>query len=230
MTGTQSGSGDEPDGSVPKAKVDNIQSNLEVVLYALAKLGGARRKIATEEIAVEASRLAPDRFSWVLQKYRQFPDKLVTKTTLEDAKKTKYGELVLGQYTRDPASDGWTLTAEGARWLGSNETRIAAALERGITQTPKLRPIEVRRFRLRITRDPAYQLFAKTGSVQEVSWYVFADMLQVSPDAPVDIVRRKFDQLLTTAVLASDNEVIGFLQACEAHFARHLRSSKEERP
>jgi hypothetical protein len=39
-------------------------SNIDVVLYALFKLGGDERKIHTEEIAYEAYSLAKERFGW----------------------------------------------------------------------------------------------------------------------------------------------------------------------
>ncbi len=38
-------------------------SNVDVVLYALFKLGGDERKIHTEEIAYEAHSLAKERFA-----------------------------------------------------------------------------------------------------------------------------------------------------------------------
>lgn len=100
-----------------------VRSNLEIVVYGLGKLGGALRKVPTEDIAHEAFQLAPDRFSWVLERYGRFPDKLVTKTALEDAAKAKYGALVRGSYARETAKDGWFLTPEGTRWLSQNEER-----------------------------------------------------------------------------------------------------------
>jgi len=38
--------------------------NIDVVVYALFKLGGYERKIHTEEIAYEAYCLAKERFAW----------------------------------------------------------------------------------------------------------------------------------------------------------------------
>jgi hypothetical protein len=102
-----------------------IRSNLDVVVYAVGLLGGAHNLVATEAIAYQAFQLAPDRFSWVSKEFRRFPDKLVTKTALEDAAKRQYGALVQGKYKRDAArGDGWGLTTEGIRWLRENQERI----------------------------------------------------------------------------------------------------------
>jgi hypothetical protein len=64
-------------------------SNIDVVLYALFKLGGDERKIHTEEIAYEAYSLAKERFGWRLSRFRDmgFPDKEPVRRALMDAAK-----------------------------------------------------------------------------------------------------------------------------------------------
>jgi hypothetical protein len=204
----------------------DIQSNLDIVMYALGRLNGSTQKISTERIAHESFKLTPDRFSWILQEYRHIPDKYVAKTTLEDAAKKKYGALVQGQYARDQSRDGWTLTPAGVRWLEQNGERIAKALGQVTAHKPKLSPLEVKRFKSRMAKDRAFRIFATTGSVNEVSHYMLADMLQASPDARHDVLRHKFDHLQSTAQLAADNDILAFLHACRAHFSNLLESEE----
>lgn len=207
---------------------DEIQSNLDVVLFVLDGLGGATVKVPTERIAFESARLAPDRFCWVMQEYRHFPDKDVARIALEDAAKTKYGQLVQGKHAREQSRDGWVLTPSGVRWLKSNRERIAAALSHDERDVHRLSPIEDKRFRSRMNRDRAFQRFSKTGTLEDVSWYMLADLLQVSPDSPADILNRKFNHLLATAELINDKPIISFLQACRDRFADFIDSPQED--
>ena len=64
-------------------------SNVDISLFALVRLGGTTKKIHTEHIAWEAYQLAPERFSWRLQEFRDqgFPDKTPVRFALEQAKK-----------------------------------------------------------------------------------------------------------------------------------------------
>src|SRR3990167_5646274 len=98
-------------------------SNWEIVVYVLHSLGGSLRFISTEDIAKKCFELAPDSFSWI--KYPEYPDKEVVRRALFHAR----DEVALirgragkgkGQATRtnaEPALDGWSLTAEGAKWI-----------------------------------------------------------------------------------------------------------------
>jgi len=208
---------------------DAIQSNLDVVVYALGQLGGSAQKVSTEHIAHESFKLSPNRFSWILQEYRHIPDKYVSKTALEDAAKRKYGALVHGKYARDQSRDGWMLTPAGVRWLEENGERIAKALTQFAPHNPKLSPLEVKRFKSRMAKDRAFQIFMATGTLDEVSHYMLADMLQASPDARRDVLQRKYDHLLSTAQLARDNDILAFLQTCGRHFT-NLLGSVEDTP
>jgi hypothetical protein len=171
--------------------------------------------------------LAADRFSWVLPEYKEFPDKEVVRSALADAEKPQHGRLVEGKYARDTSKDGWLLTAAGIRWLEENRHRITLALQ--VPEAPEIRlsPTEVRRFGARLRRDPAFQLYSRTGSVAEMSRFMFSDMLQCSPDAPTDLLRLKFERLLSQAVLADDEELKAFLTECQMRFADLLGGGEE---
>jgi hypothetical protein len=51
---------------------------------------------------------------------------------------------------------------------------------------------------------------------------MFTDMLGCSPDATKDIIKQKFDRLLTTAKLVNDSEIIKFLEVCSSTFSALL--------
>ena len=92
-------------------------------MLALGKLGGAHKKVFSEPVAEEAHRLAPDVFGWELPEYRRkgWPDKEKIRVALIRLRSDEGGRLVSGQYYKDPAQDGWTLTAAGVKWLQENE-------------------------------------------------------------------------------------------------------------
>jgi hypothetical protein len=205
-----------------------IQSNLDIVMFALGKLGGSTQKVSTEHIAHESFKLSADRFAWVLPEYRHIPDKYVVKTTLEDAAKQKYGGLVDGQYARDQSRDGWMLTPAGVRWLEVNGDKIAKRLGDLSPHRPKLPPLEVKRFKSRMAKDRAFQTFKATGSMDGVSHYMLADMLQASPDARRDVLRYKLNHLQSTAELSGDSDILAFLRACRRHFSKLFESEEDE--
>jgi hypothetical protein len=80
-------------------KVNEV-SNVDVVVYVLALLGGVEKTVYSEDVAARCYEVAPSRFSWQLPKYRQkgWPDKYIVRAGLEDAKKEKHGALVVGAY------------------------------------------------------------------------------------------------------------------------------------
>ena len=116
-------------------------TNIDIVLYALFRLGGYKHKVHTEEIAYEAYKLAKDRFGWRLTKFREldFPDKEPVRISLMDAAKEKYGSLVEGRSGVESTGkqvDGWTFTPDGARWMRDQINRIESNLG---TDQPRLK-------------------------------------------------------------------------------------------
>lgn len=193
---------------------DPFSSNMEVVVYALALLGGVTKKVSTEDIAIKAFEIAPDRFSWILAKHSEYPDKLVAKTALEDAAKKRNGNYVIGRYARDTSKDGWTLTPDGITWINSNKKRIEVNIVKQ-ENTPSLRPTDMKRFLSKVQSSAAYKQYIETGSIGEVSVYLILDLLQASPDAPKDIFKAKINRLKKIGQLSKDKEIIKFLTACE---------------
>lgn len=200
----------------------NELSNIDIALFALYKLGGISKKIHTESIAWEAFQLARERFSWRLPEFREkgFPDKTLVYFALGDAKKKKYGKLVTGRAGGDinrPELEGWRFTPQGAEWIKKNESRISQALKQKAPDLPKL---VAERFVKQLKTDPSFTSFIKNGNLDDVSSFMFTDMLACAPDAPKEIIKQKFERLLTTANLINDKEIIKFLKACEVKFAQ----------
>jgi hypothetical protein len=129
-------------------------SNVEVVVLAVYRLGGERASQDTEDIAVEADRVAPGRFRW--RKYPEFISDELIRVYLSDAKKHRNGALLAGDGSR-----GWRLTLAGAT--------VAAKLDGTRTNARQRTPAEVlKRRRLeknRLLDLPAWSKHADGGSV-----------------------------------------------------------------
>jgi hypothetical protein len=209
---------------VKKEPSKNDLSNMDIALFALYKLGGTSKKVHTENVAWEAYKLAKERFSWRLPEFREkgFPDKTPVRFALEQAKKKENGKLVTGRAGGDinrPELEGWRFTPQGAEWIKKNEDRISKALKQKAPALPKL---EAERFIKQLKSDPSFTSFIRNGNLDEVSSYMFTDMLACAPDAPKEIIKQKFERLLTTANLVNDKEITTFLKACEIKFSQFV--------
>ncbi|MEK7070192.1 MAG: hypothetical protein AAB966_00115 [Patescibacteria group bacterium] len=198
-------------------------SNIDVVLYALFKLGGILKPIHTEEIAWEAFKLAKERFSWRLTKFRAkgFPDKSPVRFALENAKKEESGRLIEGRAGGDASGEleGWLFTPNGARWIKENEDRIIKLLKQSSMTIPKR---EAERFIKKIQNDPLYKSYKKNNNLDEASIYMFADMLVCAPDSSKNIIRKKFDQLFSYSILVDSYDIGTFFQACKEKYQDFL--------
>jgi hypothetical protein len=195
-------------------------SNIDVVLFALYRLGGINTKIHTEKIAWEAYHLDKERFSWQLPEFieKGFIDKTVVFHSLGDAKKKKYGALVSGGGRRDTRRlerEGWRFTMSGAKWITANEERIAKLLKQ---EKPGVHQRDATRFIKRIKSDFAFKQYEKDNGVENISKYHFTDMLSCPPDAPKEIARRLFEQLRTEAEIVNDKQIINFFELCQQKF------------
>lgn len=207
-----------------KIPAKNDLSNIDIALFALYKAGGISKKVHTEKIAWEAYQLAKERFSWRLPEFRKkgFPDKTPVRFALEQAKKKENGKLVAGRAGGDinrPELEGWRFTPEGAEWIKNNESRLLKALKLEAPNMPKL---EAERFLKRLKSDPAFISFTRNGNLNEVSPYMFTDMLACAPDALKEIIKQKFERLSTSATLVNDKEITIFLKACETKFSQFI--------
>jgi hypothetical protein len=206
-------------------KGDDLKS-MHIAVYALSLLGGAHQKIHTEVVAEKCLELAPDRFKWT---HFAYPDKELVRKALFHASEAKNGSLVEGRSgieQRGKSRDGWQLTPAGAAWVRTNEhTFDVVGKTRSSDVIPKR---DAERLLKKMRSEPAYQIFSKTGNMQEISPYMFTDLLNCSPDAPTETIATKFRRLWANAEIIGDKDVINFLKACEGRFANLVLAGARE--
>jgi hypothetical protein len=91
---------------------------------------------------------------------------------------------------------------------------------------PRLPPVQIKRLRLRLDRNPIYTQYASSGTLEGVSRFMVADLLQASPDAPHDLLKSKLDRLISIAELAQDEKILSFLRALYKYFSEVLSQDK----
>lgn len=200
-------------------------TNVDVAVLALAQLGGATKKVHSEDIAAKAFELAPEKFSWRLPEYRNkgWPDKELVRAALVNAQTKEYGELVRGAYNTDLSKDGWSLTAAGSGWVMTNEPRILDRLGRDQSKIPKQ---EALRYCKKIKGEPLFKKFLAEGNLASATQYQFTDLLECSPDAPKEILQTKFDRLLAIAYIVQNADILSFLESCKSRFSGLLTTSE----
>jgi hypothetical protein len=200
-------------------KTNEDIKSMHIAVYALSLLGGTHTKVHTEDIANKCMEVAPSRFRW--ERY-DYPDKELVRKALVHAGEKKNGSLVTGRSgmeQRGKSRDGWQLTPAGAEWLRKNES----ILQKGLTNTSTVIPKrEAQRFLSKIRSEPVFHMFVAKRNLSGVSRYMFTDLLNCSPDAPIETIKIKFNRLLSIAELVNDREVLEFLASCKAQFAALL--------
>ena len=99
----------------------------EIVVLAVADLGGAARFVDTEDVAIRSHELAPSLFSW--RKHPQQVNLEIVRVSLSDAKKQKNGQLLSGS-----GRDGWRLTRKGLDWVSSGTAPKQVAARGAVTK------------------------------------------------------------------------------------------------
>jgi len=196
---------------------DEIKS-LHIAVYALSLLGGAHRKVHTEDIAQKCLEIAPDRFKW--EKY-DYPEKELVRKALFHASEARNGAFVAGRTgmeQRGKSRDGWQLTPAGAAWARENEALFKQSVQ-GEAAAEAIPKREAERLLKKLRSDAAYQAFEKAGDAASITRYMFTDLLNCSPDAPPETIRTKFRRLLSTAELIGDEQMLRFLKLCEQQFS-----------
>lgn len=202
--------------------------NHEIATLALASLGGTAKRIHTEEIAERAMELAPEKFAWRMEKYRDrgWPQIFVVKNALEDAQKESKGTLVRGSCTTDLSKDGWSLTPQGAAWA---KTRLHMLKNEGSKDTWVLTADRQRMERQmkKVKKTSVFRLFVKDGTLENSDIFAFADMLNTSADSSKDVISRKFNTLASQANMVGSEVLIRFFEECENRYADFLINKKD---
>jgi hypothetical protein len=146
--------------SAPDGMESRALSNMEIVTLAVFLLGGDSHYVDTEDIAVKANELAPDRFTWV--KYKDQINIHVIKTHLWDAKSERRGNLLLGS-----EKEGWMLSASGFAMARSRVDALKhlKAAKRKLS-APEMQ--WMRAERVRLAKSDAYEKIA-AGNAESVT-------------------------------------------------------------
>lgn len=195
----------------------------ETIALILYELGGATKRINTEELAMFAAEVDPDRFAFMLPKYRDLhiPDIEKVGKALRHAKEDKYGNLVAGSTHRDPVKDGWKLTANGIK-RAKELLKIAG---NGHPQSKKKISNETRMALQRLKSHSAWKLYVRSNRIDQIEPYDFADFLEAMTDTPKDILSMKFNEVYRVALSAEEEKLLHFLDACAIKFAEMLDTS-----
>ena len=142
-----------------QSSASEVLSNERIVVLA-AYLAGANKGYAdTEDIAVQAARLAPGKFSW-----RKYPDQInieVVRRRLTDAATSDKGGFLTGS-----KKEGWLLTEAGLRFCKQHERSISTASEGAVFKVTR-EDTWATRERIRMKSEVAYNKWLK-GAYEEI--------------------------------------------------------------
>src|SRR5262245_27289333 len=113
----------------------------QVVTLAAYLLGGDRRVLDTEDLAVKANELAPGRFSW--RKYRDQINLELVRVYASDAKKEAQGALLRGS-----GNEGWMVTEAGVAWAKTHLDRLEGLRQARVRNPKADRVMKAERTRL----------------------------------------------------------------------------------
>lgn len=202
----------------PKQSSTGSLTNLEIVTYAVASLGGLNGPVHLERVAVKAHELAPGAFRWDLDEFAGYIDKDKIRVSLTDAEKVAKGALVKGVGTtrggRTKRTDLWRLTAAGAAWVAEHREPIESATGEALPAMKRGRAQDLRR---RIVESDLFRTYRKEQTM-DYRPFEFADLLECSPDASNSVVNERFDSLRGQTALLGEPQLVAFLDACaDAH-------------
>jgi hypothetical protein len=188
----------------------------EVVLLALADLGGARKWVDTEDVAIRARELAPEAFSW--RKYPEHIDLDGVRVALHDAGKASYGSLLEGSLRT-----GWSLTPAGVEWVKKNRRRLRTRLVRQRPSRRDEQRAETRKRALergRIRRSSAWRLWTDGMVVPSAEARA---VFRIDSETPPRDVHLKVQRI--TDLLGQDSSLGAFL----ASMARLVLAGEDRR-
>lgn len=196
-------------------------TNAEIVVLALASLGGASKRCHTEEVAEKLMEISPSRFGFILPKYkeRKWPDTAPIHRALCTARAKGF---VDGVKVRSIAKDGWRLTVAGVAYAKNNEAALNSKDKDWII------PKNVARITLgSIKKEKLFKMFLK-NELKEANPYDFLSLLEISPSSTQRIAVDKLNRLRAIAELMNDKKVISFLDAAQRIFGSFICETLSE--
>lgn len=177
-------------------------SQAEVVTLAVYRLGGAQRAIDTEDVAVEAHKIAPGRFSW-----KKYPDQInleLIRVFLSDAKKNE-NKLMIGS-----GRTGWRLTQRGLKWAQQASgavSEVSSGRSRAQSRAGSIDEQRWRRERSRIVATRAWQIWA--SGVRNIPAVEAKQVFRIDSYARGELREAKITRL--RAMFSDDRELGPFL-------------------
>ena len=175
----------------------------EIVTLAVYMLGGAQKFIDTEDVAIQAFRLAPRRFGW-----RKYPEQInleLVRVSLSDAKKPHKGTLLRGSGRR-----GWSLTAKGNKWIEANLNLLERDLSLRSNESRRAGSVDVARAdreSKRLQSSAAWRQWREDP--QAVKAAHAKEIFRIDSYTKPDMLSLKIDRLLN--LLSKDPEISSFL-------------------
>jgi hypothetical protein len=179
---------------------------LETVVLSVHALGGTSRSVDTEDVAIKANEIAPGMFAW-----RKYPKQInleLVRVALSDAKKPKYGTLVMGS-----GREGWRLTSAGLDWVASRGSALEtgkAAWDVSRRTAGSIDTVHRDRELARIRTSKAWEQWRGGGQIElsEARWLFRVDSFTSSSQLERKIVRLQ-------ALSADDEDLRRFLQSAK---------------
>ncbi|MHB8398675.1 MAG: hypothetical protein ACYDCI_07045 [Candidatus Limnocylindrales bacterium] len=158
---------------------------IDVVVVALANLGGAIKPVDIEDIAIEAHRLVPHRFGW--RRHPEQVDIAGVRDGLSDARKPENGALVVGD-----RKQGWILSPVGVTLVEQVRSSIEAQPDGArIRIDAPVRSAE----RLRVLRSRALRKVDE-GHVDDVTAQEVRELLRIDPYVSEEKYRQRISIVL----------------------------------
>jgi len=199
--------------------IDEIP-NWELAAAACFLEGGATKLVHTEDLAVRAFQLAPQRFCW--RKYPERIDLDIARVSLTDAAKAKNGALVQGS-----KDSGWSLTQAGIRWVEQARERLPKLFQGEAILDPDRRStqaVAADRESERLRQSDAYQKW-QSGRPGDLTVYDFFKATRTSeylPTAQMSLRRTQLVQLV-----GGDAELVRFVDDLFNRFEGSYRDGME---
>ena len=189
-------------------------SNSQLVVLAVAELGGSTRYVHPEDVALRVDQIAPGKFRW--KKFHEFIDIHLVKKALQDTKRKygKEGPMLIGDNTK-----GWMLAQVGQEWYEQTGERLFA--DRGQFEVNRKLSIradqEAERARMRNTK--AYQLYL-AGKVHDINLVDFRHFVRINEYFLSNARARRF-ALVDNAVF-TDSELADLWNQLKVSFVEEM--------
>ncbi len=190
---------------------DNDLGLIDYALAAVLRLGGDTSMVDVEDVALEAYRLAPDRFRW---RRHDLPNLELVRVILSDANK-KGAHLLL----RDDSRKCRMLSVEGLRRakvaLGRLDDDDKSDQRDGTLRRQDLGEIA------RMERHPAYLRWREVG-IQSIDAVDLADLARCSASTPAKVFSDRLRRSQTAAAYWNRDELVRFLGEAADHLPQLL--------